>query len=203
MAGMLSKAYGHKPGAEAVNFYDEWADSYDEELGSQGYITPKRCADALIAMGAEPSQPILDIGCGTGVSGAALKSAGFDVIDGVDPSPEMLVRAKTKDIYRTVREIDPLAPLIAPDSAYRNALAAGVLSPGLAPPEAIDQILEFLPAGGRLAFSLNDHAIDDGAHLGRLNEIIDAGLAELEFKEYGDHIPGTDLKSFVYVLRRR
>lgn len=201
--GKLEQAYGHKPGAEAVDFYDDWADSYDEELGAKGYVTPQRCAEALIAVGADPGQPILDIGCGTGVSGAALAAAGFSTIDGVDPSPEMLARARDKSIYRAVREIDPLAPLVAPEGAYVNAMAAGVLSPGLAPPEALDQIFEFLPAGGRLAFSLNDHAIADGAHLGRMTEIIDGGWVVLEFKEYGDHIPGTDLKSYIYVLRKR
>ena len=84
-----------------------------------------------------------------------------------------------------------------------NAIAAGVLSPGLAPPEALDQIFEMLPRDGRLAFSLNDHAISDGAHLGRLNELIDGGWAALDFKEYGDHIPGNDMKSYVYVLRKQ
>ncbi len=203
MVGKLEHAYDGMGEAGAVGFYDDWAESYDEELGSNGYVTPKRCAQALIAMGADPAQPILDIGCGTGVSGAALAEAGFEVIDGVDPSPEMLTRARAKDIYRTVREIDPDAPLVAPDGAYNNAVAAGVLSPGLAPPEALDQILEFLPVGGRLAFSLNDHAIADGAHLGRMTEIIDGGWAELEFKKYGAHIPGTGLKAYVYVLRKR
>jgi predicted TPR repeat methyltransferase len=203
MAGKLDHAYGGMAEGGAVEFYDDWAESYDDELGSQGYVTPKRCAEALIAMGADPAQPILDVGCGTGVSGAALAAAGFDVIDGVDPSAEMLARARGKDIYRAVREIDRAAPLVAPDSAYHNAVAAGVLSPDLAPPEALDQILEFLPVGGRLAFSLNDHAIADGAHLGRMSEIIDGGWADLEFKEYGDHIPGTGLKAYVYVLRKR
>ena len=86
--GKVKDAYGHKSGTEAVEFYDDWADSYDEELGALGYVTPKRCAEALISVGADPSQPILDIGCGTGVSGAALKAAGFQKIDGVDPSPQ-------------------------------------------------------------------------------------------------------------------
>ena len=115
----------------------------------------------------------------------------------------MITRAKAKGVYRNLSEIDPLAPLEAPEGAYQNAFAAGVLSPGLAPPEALDQIFAFLPVGGRLSFSLNDHAVEDGAHLGRLREIVDAGLVEREFKEYGDHMPGNDMKSYVYVLRKR
>lgn len=201
--GKVQGAYGHKSGAEAVEFYDEWAGSYDEELGALGYVTPIRCAEALISVGADPAKPTLDIGCGTGVSGAALVAAGFAVIDGIDPSAEMLGRAKTKNIYRSLTEIDPEAPLTATAGAYTNAIAAGVLSPGLAPPEALDQILELLPRDGRLAFSLNDHAIADGAHVGRLNDLIDGGWAELEFKEYGAHIPGNDMKSYVYVLKKR
>lgn len=200
--GKVKDAYGHKSGSEAVEFYDDWADSYDDELGALGYVTPKRCAEALIGVGADPAAPILDIGCGTGVSGAALAAAGFTVIDGVDPSAEMLARARRKGIYRSLEEIDPSASLTAPEGAYANAMAAGVLSPGLAPPEALDQILELLPRDGRLVFSLNDHAIRDGAHVGRLNDLIDGGWAYLEFKEYGDHIPGNDMKSFVYVLRK-
>ncbi len=203
MSGMLKKAYGHNQGEEAVNFYDEWADSYDDELAAGGYASPRRCAEALIDVGADPALPILDIGCGTGVSGQALRKAGFAVIDGIDPSSEMLERAKPKAIYRDLAQIDPMEPLSAEDGTYQNTLAAGVLSPGLAPPEAFDQIFAFLPTGGRLAFSLNDHAVADGAHLGRMTELIDSGLVVLEFKEYGDHIPGNHMKSFVYVLKKR
>ena len=77
------------------------------------------------------------------------------------------------------------------------------MSPGLAPPEAMDQIMDMLPEGGLFCFSLNDHAMKDGAHYGRLNAHIDAGGAELVFKEYGDHIPGNDMKAWVFVVKKR
>ena len=203
MSGFLDKAYGHKPGDEARELYDDWADTYDDEVRGKGYATPFRCAEALADLVDDYTAPVLDIGCGTGLSGLALRGAGFSVIDGVDPSREMLKHANTKSVYRDLSLIDAAAPLKMPPGAYVNAMAAGVLSPGLAPPEAFDQIFDFLPRDGRLSFSLNDHAIADGAHEGRLREIIDAGLVELEFKEYGDHLPGKDMRSYVYVLRKR
>ena len=66
MTGMMKNAYGHKPGDEAVQFYDEWADTYDDEVEGKGYASPARCAAALVEMGADVSAPLLDIGCGTG-----------------------------------------------------------------------------------------------------------------------------------------
>lgn len=198
----LDKAYGHGGGEEARRFYDEWAASYDEEIAENGYATPRRCAEALIAAGAEPDWPILDVGCGTGLSGAALRLAGFTRIDGVDPSPEMLKRAELRRLYRMLREIDPAAPLTAPAGIYRAAVAVGSMSPGLAPPEAIDQALAFLPSGGVLVFSLNDHAVEDGAHLARLRDVVDAGAAAIAVKEHGEHLPKIGLKSWVYALRK-
>ncbi|MEL6794504.1 MAG: methyltransferase domain-containing protein [Pseudomonadota bacterium] len=198
----LEDAYGHGQGDAARKFYDEWAATYDAEIAENGYATPMRCASALAAASGDMVQPILDLGCGTGLSGAALKSAGFATIDGWDPSSEMLRKAEKLHVYRVLRQIEPQAPLKAPANAYAGVNAAGVLSPGLAPPEALDQMLVFLPVGGCIAFSLNDHAIEDGAHERRMTEIVDTGAAGLEFKEYGDHLPGRDMKSWVYVLRK-
>ena len=198
----LNSAYGHASGEEARAFYDEWAASYDDELSEGGYITPARCAAALAGASRDADRPILDLGCGTGLSGVALQRAGFSVVDGWDPSPEMLRRAETRQVYRVLRQIDPLAQLTAPPSAYAAVNAAGVMSPGLAPPETFDAILGFLPKDGLIAFSLNDHAMEDGAHHARLMEIVDTGAGRLLFKEYGDHIPGTGLKAWVFVLQK-
>ncbi|MEL7463748.1 MAG: class I SAM-dependent methyltransferase [Pseudomonadota bacterium] len=198
----LENAYGHAHGEAARKFYDEWAATYDAETSDNGYITPVRCAAALADLTEDQQRPILDLGCGTGLSGAALKSAGFAAIDGWDPSSEMLRQAEKRHVYRVLRQIEPEASLDAPANAYAAVNAAGVLSPGLAPPEAFDQILAFLPKGGHISFSLNDHAIEDGAHERRMTEIVDAGAAILRFKEYGDHLPGREMKSWVYVLEK-
>ena len=198
----IDKAYGHKPGEEAQAFYDSWANSYDAELGYNGYATPARCAAALAAASPDLSAAVLDLGCGTGLSGAALRSAGFSTIDGWDPSAEMLRRAEAGHCYRVLRQIDPLEELTAPTGSYAAVNAAGVMSPGLAPTEAFDQILAFLDGGGHICFSLNDHAIEDGAHLRRVEEIVEERRAAIVFKEYGEHLPGVGMKSWVYLLRK-
>ena len=74
----LDKVYtiSNAPDAQC-SLYNEWAETYDAELGEGGYATPARLAAALGAAEANRDAPVLDFGCGTGLSGAALAAAGF------------------------------------------------------------------------------------------------------------------------------
>lgn len=198
----LDDAYSHGAGEAAEKFYDAWAETYDEELAENGYVTPRRCARALAAAMPERNLPVLDLGCGTGLSGVALRAEGFSIIDGWDPSSEMLRRAEGRDAYRVLRQIEPDLPLSAASGAYAAVVAAGVLSPGLAPPEAIGQVLGFLPKGGHFCFSLNDVALADGAHDAAVKAQLDRGDAELVSREHGEHIRARALGADVIVLRK-
>lgn len=201
--GGLAHAYAISSPEEAKPFYDDWAQAYESEVAAHGYVTPKRCAEALASYATDRSQPIMDLGCGTGLSGLALKAAGFAVIDGFDLSDGMLEEARDKGLYRALATADLSKPLEMPEGVYANAAAIGCVSPEYMPPTVIDQILGKLPSGGCLSFSVNDHAAADGTIRGRIHELIDCGWAELLFREYGDHIPKIGLNATVYVLRRR
>jgi len=68
----LDKTY-NTSGDDAMRaLYDDWADSYEAEVGENGYATPARLARALATITGDKAQAILDYGCGTGLSGAAL-----------------------------------------------------------------------------------------------------------------------------------
>ena len=41
------KAYGLKTQNDINDLYDEWADSYDDEVEENGYVSPARTASAL------------------------------------------------------------------------------------------------------------------------------------------------------------
>ena len=64
--------------------------SYDDELKSNNYSTPKRCAKALRKYLKNTNSYILDIGCGTGLSGQEILNIGFNNVDGSDFSEKML-----------------------------------------------------------------------------------------------------------------
>ncbi|MCU0912093.1 MAG: methyltransferase domain-containing protein [Rhodobacteraceae bacterium] len=156
MGSFLDKAYGAKTADEVRRLYDDWSASYEDEIGAAGYATPVRVAEALAEAGAWFTEPVLDFGCGTGLGGKALYDIGFDVIDGVDISAEMLARAEAKGLYRTLTLIRPDDP---PPEGYGTIAAIGVIGPGAGPIDLIDRLLAALAPGGLLAFSLNDHAL--------------------------------------------
>ncbi len=182
--------------------YQKWASSYDAEVGAHGYATPGRVAEALWSKMPEPQTPILDYGCGTGLSGEALHAAGFQVIDGIDPTPKMLEGARAKGIYRNLSTFEITDPAPLAQGAYKAITAIGVIGVGAAPPEVFDLLMRALPKNGLLGFSFNDHALKDVSYTSRLNDWLDMGAARLLFREYGPHLPGMDLKSDVYIVEK-
>lgn len=198
----LDKAYGTKDTAETRQLYDDWAASYESEIAENGYATPGRCAAALAQFSGDLTAPVLDFGCGTGLSGLALKLAGFPVIDGMDLSPEMLAEARNKGIYRDLSVVSGDGTPQIPQGEYQAIAAIGVIGVGAAPIGVLDDLIQALPKGGYCVFSFNDHALQDPVHEARVMEWTDCGAARLLFREHGDHLPGINVKSNVYVLEK-
>lgn len=198
----LNKVYEARDAEGTRKLYDDWADSYDAEVAGEGYATPGRCAAALAQHIDDPTLPILDFGCGTGLSGQALRQAGFTTIDGLDLSADMLEQARAKGIYRNLAQIEAGAPLSHAPGTYAAITAIGVIGAGAAPLSVFDTLMAGLGTGGRLVLSFNDHALADPQHEAKLAHYTDSGQAKLLFKEYGDHLPGIGVKSNVYVLAK-
>ena len=143
----LSRVYRANSPVQVRSLYDDWAASYESEISENGYVTPARCAEALLAAGADPKAPVLDFGCGTGLSGLALRLAGFEMIDGRDLSEGMLAKARDKGVYRDLAPIGPEGPV---PTGYAAIAAIGVVSPGAAPLPVLDRLIDALAPGMRL-----------------------------------------------------
>ena len=182
--------------------YANWADNYDADVAKWGYATPARIALALRKCGANVEKPVLDFGCGTGLSGMALKSVGFDVIDGTDISPEMLQKAEARGVYRQVWIGTPGSLGHIKRGDYSIISATGVVSLGAAPPETLDLLIDALGAGGLLAFSYNESTLADRAYTDKLDIAVLAPDIELVLEEDGPHLPAKNMSSIVYVLQK-
>lgn len=198
----LDTAYAVENTDDAQLLYDDWAAEYAAEMAENGYAAPARTAAALATYASDKTAAVLDLGCGSGLSGVALREAGFSAIDGADFAPRMLEEAGRRGIYRDLLLTDLSAPLPVEPGQYANMTAVGVFSPGHAPASLIEAVMNVLPQGGCFAFTLNEHAIKDLAYGGRMRELLDTGYASLLFKELGPHVPGIGLKAEVWVLRR-
>jgi SAM-dependent methyltransferase len=83
--------------------YGEWADTYERTVEDAMDL------DLLDALDAVPWPAIrraVDLGCGTGRTGAWLRRQGVAAIDGVDLTPEMLAFARSRDVYQRLLEAD-------------------------------------------------------------------------------------------------
>jgi predicted TPR repeat methyltransferase len=198
----LNKAYDVDGPEGITKLYVEWAESYEAEVTANGYATPGRIAAALASVTDDQSLPVLDYGCGTGLSGNALASKGFSNITGADPSPEMLAFAKTKGVYSSLIEIDIKTGPPFEVGEFSSIAAIGVIGAGAAPVEVFDALFGLLKSGQRFALSLNDHTLEIAAFPDRVHGVVASGSAKLIFEEFGDHLPGQNMKSMVYILEK-
>ena len=198
----LDKIYGVEGEAAQRALYDDWAGSYDAELGENAYQTPGRVAAALkqALAGEAKAARILDFACGTGLSGAALHAQGFTEIDGCDVSQGMLDVAKDKQVYGALIKT-PLGPpppeLIA---GYDAVIAVGAISPGAAPASCLTAIMDALSPGARLAVSYNELALKEDGYKAALDAVLARPDVRLESSEDGPHIQELGSISRVMVL---
>ncbi|MEM6897470.1 MAG: methyltransferase domain-containing protein [Pseudomonadota bacterium] len=197
-----SKLWQPRSVEETQKLYADWAESYEADVTRLNYAGPARIAAVLVEHMGDKSLPILDFGCGTGLSGQALHASGFTTIDGTDIAPEMLAQATAKGIYRrtwpgTVGEVD------AAPGDYAAITATGVISLGAAPPGMLLTLLDALAPGGLLAFTYNDPTLDDPAYTTALDDLLAAGTATLLFREHGPHLSEKVTGSDVILLRKR
>ena len=117
------------PSGYVRNLFDQFADNFDEYLVLRlGYSGPKILRHlATSFLGPPlPARDILDLGCGTGLAGSAFKPFAR-TLTGVDVSPQMLAKARSRAIYDTLVEadIEALPPTMA--GPFDIVLAADVL----------------------------------------------------------------------------
>jgi len=135
--GIQMPGLGNTPKTKdgAVDLYDKWADSYDETLRSWNYPAPGRVAELLKQhrVAGTPALPVLDAGCGTGLSGEALQAAGFAEVVGTDVSDSslQLIAQKKPWLYKSTACCDlecSEGPSPFADKSFSGVICVGVLS---------------------------------------------------------------------------
>ena len=199
----LNQTYRLETQEETLAHYEAWAETYDEEITENDYAQPKRCATALAQYSTSKEVDVLDIGCGSGLSGLALSDSGFKNIDGCDFSPAMLEKAKNTNVYRQLFLADINEELDIEAETYDAVSAVGVLAFAHIRTEALRQMLRVIKSKGLLVIGLNEHYWDGDSVGDKIRALSEEGAVELLFEEYGDHLPGADIGGWVAVLRKK
>ncbi|WP_439596925.1 tetratricopeptide repeat protein [Falsiroseomonas sp.] len=144
------------PAAYVRDLFDQYAPRFDDDLQDRlGYRTPALLAALLESAGIAPDgrRRLLDLGCGTGLSGLALKPWSRR-LEGLDLSPRMLAEARSRGIYDALHEADLVEFLGTRPAGFDLVAAVDVLNylGDLGP--ALAGIAQALAPGGLAAFSL-------------------------------------------------
>ncbi|MBT4522660.1 MAG: class I SAM-dependent methyltransferase [Halieaceae bacterium] len=151
----LEAAYAVSTKRETLEFYKDWASSYDTQLENLGYTAPALIADILARHLRDRDGQILDVGCGTGLTGLALQRHGFLTIDGLDFSQDMLDESQSRCLYRQLMLADLTQTLAIADGTYDAAVSSGTFTHGHVDADALDEIVRIIKPGGHLACTVN------------------------------------------------
>ena len=143
------------------SYYDEWADSYDSGFADEeGYIYPETLARRYIDLADPSDTPVADLGCGTGLAGAAFAGSGFSV-DGFDVSEGMLEQAKAKGVYRNLRIADLTRRTGLPRGEYGGLISCGTFTLGHLGPADLETSLVMARSGALCLIGINVKHYED------------------------------------------
>ena len=95
---------------------------------------------------------ILDLGCGDGLVGEALKARGFNNISGYDISSKMVALALSKKVYKVVKQADLNKPLALPPASFDLITCVGVTT--YLNPAVIRDWVRLVRTGGHIVFTV-------------------------------------------------
>lgn len=199
----LEAVYSARNPAELSAAYAEWAASYDRETAELGYLLPFLIAAWVARYVPTGEEPLLDAGCGTGLTGPQLKALGYGNIAGLDLSNEMLKIAAGRDSYRDLKQATLGERLPWPDRHFRAFFSTGVFTMGHAPASGLIDLVRITQKGGHAIFTVRDQVFDSGGFRAVFEELRAAGkwrpVEESPwFRCYAVAEPEAQVKTFVF-----
>jgi predicted TPR repeat methyltransferase len=155
-AQAMSRAY-------VETLFDQYAPRFDGALEALAYRGPQLILDAVTR--ARPGvtfAAMLDLGCGTGLAGAAFRPR-VGHLTGVDLSPCMIARARARGIYERL-EVAELTAFLRDERTARRRYDLGIAADvfaylyDLAP--VMQAVAEVLGEGGIVAFTVESEEDD-------------------------------------------
>lgn len=199
----VSEAYSLEDDEKMVEFYRKWADDYDHQmLDELGYISPIAISKLLASHMQEKDARIFDIGCGTGLTCNFLSQQGYQRLDGIDLSADMVRVAGDRNIYQNLMVGDVNQPLEIPDASYDAAISSGTFTHGHVGPEPLDDIFRILKPGGILACTVHLDLWQIEGFEDKFDSLIDAGLIECLSLEKGKYYEQGELEGWFCVYRK-
>ena len=162
--------------------YDTFArtGTYDETFDEWGYVGPQTAA-AIMRNFVPVSGRILDAACGSGLSGTALRYLGYENVEGIDISAELLVLAEKTGAYERLERVDMQDfPLPFEDGDFDAVSFIGALT-YFESSQILRELCRIVRSGGFVVFSQRDDIMREQDYGARLDELESEGLWRRRF----------------------
>jgi len=201
----LDEVYAASSAEELAAAYAKWSSEYDRETIGLGYCLPFIIAAWVARYVPVRGGPLLDAGCGTGLSGPYLRALGYDAIEGLDFSQEMLRLAGQRNAYRALKRATLGETLPWPDRHFAAFLSTGVFTEGHAPASSLHELARITRPGGHAIFTVRDSVLEQGGFRGVFESLMKSGRwrpieESPSFRAFAIAEPEVLVKAFVFEI---
>lgn len=181
----LDEAYSVKTPEDNRRLYAKWAATYETSfVDAKQYRYPKAISEVFnehLPTEKDEIARVVDIGCGTGLTGMYLSRLRSDlIIDGLDISPEMLAEAKRKTrtdgsaVYSHLNECDLTQSVTNPYEPYDALICSGTFTHGHLGPDALKNVLPLVRPAGWIVIGVNNEHFEGKNFQSELDSLADA-----------------------------
>lgn len=172
----LEQVYGARSADELNAAYADWAAEYDRDTLAAGYCLPFQVLSWVSRHVKPETGPLLDAGCGTGLSGPYLKALGYSQLEGLDFSEDMLRIAASRGAYDHLKRATLGEPLPWTDDHFAAFLSTGVFTEGHAPASSLGELCRITRPGGHAVFTVRDKIFESGGFAGIIDDLARRGV---------------------------
>ena len=176
---------------ETAAYYDAWAGDYDQTLAHWNYQSPAIVA-TMLKQEVPPDGHVLDAGCGTGLSGRALRAAGFRRLTGIDISQASLDVAAQAGVYERLLQVNmQQAPLPLETGEFAAVQCVGVLTYVPDTAAIMREFCRVVQPGGLVAFTQREDLFNERGVAGVMQMLAAEGVwTPVSISEPQAYLPG-------------
>ncbi|XP_022093933.1 uncharacterized protein LOC110981058 [Acanthaster planci] len=156
------EAHSHTSAEALLEFYNSWAQTFDQVALGGGYKAPFTFAAVADEVIDDKSSRVLDAASGTGLIGKELKKLGFTCIDALDPSQDSLDKSKEHQSYSEYicDTLDEHQTKI-PDNHYNAIVMVGAFGiAGHVDESCFTELIRLTKPGGYIIFTVSEKVLE-------------------------------------------